>query len=140
MILKNLKATSLAIIDNDKGSIMHGLKVNDIDFKGFGEIYFSEIYYGKIKGWKRHLKMTMNLVVPVGLVKFVFYDSNFEDFVEYKIGMGNYYRITVPPGLWFAFQGLDKKRNLVMNISDIVHDPLESEKKGLLEVEHNWKI
>ena len=27
---------------------------------------------GSIKGWKKHLEMTMNLIVPLGMVRFVF--------------------------------------------------------------------
>ena len=116
---------------------MHALKNSDNEFKGFGEIYFSEIFFGKIKGWKRHLRMNMNLIVPEGFVKFVFYDEKFNYFEEYEIGPKNYFRITVPPGLWFAFKGLGK-RNLVMNIADIEHDPNESEKKNLLDISYNW--
>ena len=130
-----IKATKLKIIDHDKGPILHALKESDSVYKKFGEIYFSEVFYGKTKGWKRHTNMTMNLVVPQGLVKFVFYDANIDYFEEYKIGISNYIRLTVPPGLWFAFKGLEKK-NLVVNISDIEHDPLESEKKNLTEINY----
>ncbi len=135
--MNKIKVTKLSIIENEKGSIMHALKNSDKEFKRFGEIYFSEIYLGKIKGWKRHLRMNMNLIVPEGFVKFVFFDSKFNYSEEYEIGMKNYCRITVPPGLWFAFKGLDK-RNLVMNISDIEHDPKESEKKNLLDIKYDW--
>ena len=135
--MNKVKATKLLIIDNDKGPIMRALRISDNGYKKFGEIYFSEVFYGKIKGWKRHIKMTMNLVVPEGLVKFVFYDSNLGFFEEYEIGTNNYIRLTVPPGLWFAFQGLEKK-NLVMNISDIEHDPIESENKNISEIQYSW--
>ena len=43
----------------------------------FSEIYFSRIKYNKIKGWKYHTKMTMELFVPIGKVKF-FFDENKE--------------------------------------------------------------
>ena len=135
--MNKIKVTKLPVIESEKGPIMHALKNSDSDFRRFGEIYFSEIYFGKIKGWKRHLRMNMNLVVPEGFVKFVFYDEKLNYFEEYEIGIENYSRITVPPGLWFAFKGLDK-RNLVMNIADIEHDPNESEKKKLLEISYNW--
>ena len=36
------------------------------------EELFSTIKCNKIKAWKRHLKMTMNLIVPLGNVKFIF--------------------------------------------------------------------
>jgi len=116
---------------------MRALRMSDNGYKKFGEIYFSEVFYGKIKGWKRHIQMTMNLVVPEGLVKFVFYDPNLGSFEEYEIGTNNYIRLTVPPGLWFAFQGLEKK-NLVMNVSDIEHDPIESENKNISEIKYSW--
>ena len=135
--MNRIKLTKLSIIENEKGPIMHALKNSDNEFKRFGEIYFSEIYFGKIKGWKRHLRMNMNLIVPEGFVKFVFYDEKLNYFEEYEIGTKNYFRITAPPGLWFAFKGLEK-RNLVMNIADIEHDPNESEKKKLLEIRYCW--
>ena len=135
--MNRIKLTRLSIIEDEKGPIMHALKNSDDAFKRFGEIYFSEIYFGKIKGWKRHLKMHMNLIVPEGLVKFVFYDAKLNNFEEYEIGIKNYFRISVPPGLWFAFKGLEK-RNLVMNIADIEHDPNESEKKNLLDIRYSW--
>ena len=81
--------------------------------------------------------MQMNLIVPEGFVKFVFYDAKLNYFEECEIGIKNYSRITVAPGLWFAFKGLEK-RNLVMNIADIEHDPNECEKKDLLDIKYNW--
>ena len=72
-----------------------------------------------------------------GFVKFVFYDEKLDYFDEYEIGMKNYYRISVPPGLWFAFKGLEK-RKLVMNIADIEHDPNESEMKKLIDISYSW--
>ena len=47
---------------------------------------------------------------------------------KYKIGENNYKRLTVSPNIWFGFKGIGKKINLVVNISDIVHDPKESKK------------
>ena len=35
----------------------------------------SKIKFGKIKAWKFHTKMILNLIVPVGKVKFVFYSQ-----------------------------------------------------------------
>ena len=61
-------------------------------------VYFSEIEYCKIKAWKKHIKMQMNLVVPVGLVKFVFYEEKEKFFQEFILGLENYCRLSVPPG------------------------------------------
>ena len=114
IILKDLK-----IIPTDGGNVLHALKNSESIINNFGEVYFSSIKYNFIRAWKLHTKMTLNLIVPVGMVKFVFYFENTNEFLEYKIGEENYYRLTVAPKIWFGFQGLNKKQNLIMNISDI---------------------
>ena len=37
--------------------------------KQFGEVYFSKIYPGVIKGWHVHKVMTQNYAVPIGRIK-----------------------------------------------------------------------
>ena len=121
------------------GDIYHGIKSHDLGFKNFGEVYFSFINFNKIKGWKKHTKMTLNLLVPVGLVKFVFYDEN-KKIIEYIIGSDNYLRLTVPPNIWFGFQGLSHGDNLIMNLADIPHSDDEVEKKKINEIKYKWSI
>ncbi len=125
-----IKQSTLTCIRNPQGDIFHALKSTDREFQGFGEVYFSQINYGCIKAWKRHLKMTLNLVCPVGKVKFAF----FTDKLGYEsaiIGKENYKRLTVPPGVWFGFQGMERPFSLIMNVADILHDPKEIERKKL---------
>ena len=50
--ISQIKKTPLKIIDNENGNIYHDLKNNELDFNGFGEIYFSKINYKSIKAWK----------------------------------------------------------------------------------------
>ena len=59
-------------INVEGGDVLHCLKSSDKAFLEFGEAYFSFIEMNYIKAWKRHIKMTMNLIVPIGLVQFVF--------------------------------------------------------------------
>lgn len=138
--MNNLGITKhrLKIIDNVNGSIMHALKKSDLGFKDFGEIYLSQVKYKTIKGWKRHMRMTMNLVVPVGNVRFVFYNEENKYFEEYLIGEDNYCRLTVNPQIWFSFQGIGKGKNIVINIANIENDPNEVERKDLLDLEYYW--
>ena len=82
----------------------------------------------------------MNLVVPVGNVKFVFYDEENKYFEEYKIGKNNYCRLTVNPLIWFGFQGLEEGENIVMNVANIENDPNEVERKDLLDLEYFWEL
>tara|TARA_B100000989_G_scaffold291544_1_gene266132 strand:- start:614 stop:1042 length:429 start_codon:yes stop_codon:yes gene_type:complete len=138
-ILDSITDKKLSEIETVNGNVMHVLKENEDAFIRFGEAYFSWIKPQSIKGWKKHNKMTMNLVVPVGNVKFVFFNSSLDIKKEYIIGVDNYVRITVPPKIWFGFKGLGQENNLVLNISSILHDSKEVETKELDQIEYNWE-
>ena len=123
------------------GNVDKIINKNSNGFSRFGEAYFSWVSKGSIKAWKRHTNMTLNLVVPVGKVKFVFYCSEKSNPVEFRteeIGEDNYVRLTVPPGIWFGFQGLESKNSLVMNIASIPHDNNEVERLSLADINYNW--
>ena len=138
MKISGVTKNKLRIIDNVNGSIMHALKRSDNNFKGFGEVYFSHVKYKTVKAWKRHTRMTMNLLVPVGLVKFVFYNQEKNLFEEYEIGPNNYFRLTVEPMIWFGFQGLSEGVNLVMNFANIEHEPDEVERMNFSDIDYIW--
>ena len=67
--------TSLGIIEVEGGNVLHAMKQEDNGFNGFGEAYFSTAEHKVIKGWKRHFEMTLNIVVPIGHIRFVLYDD-----------------------------------------------------------------
>ena len=121
-----VSVNDLKIIPNPKGDIYRALRSEDISFKAFGEAYFSCIHHEITKGWKKHTKMTMNLIVPVGDIRLFFYSQVSSSCQTIDIGESNYKRVTVPPGIWMAFQGLSKDLNLMLNIADLIHDPDEA--------------
>ena len=139
LILSNLK-----IIKHPKGNIYHGIKRDDLGFVDFGEAYFSTILGGHIKGWNRHKKMTLNLIVPVGDVTFVVYDDRKDSKTNsvintIQLSSINYSRLTIPPGLWVAFKGSDSEINLILNIASIAHDPKEIDRLQLDQIDFDWK-
>ena len=118
---------------------MHALKNSDDGFNGFGEVYFSWIEYGAIKAWKYHQHMTLNLVVPLGEVRFVFHIMDQKkSFRTENIGEEQYARLTVPPGIWFGFQGKASGRSLLMNVANMAFDPDEVLRKKTSEIDYNW--
>ena len=136
---KAITVTPLRKIPVLGGDVLHAIKSSDNEFVGFGEAYFSLIENKMIKGWKKHNVMTMNVIVPVGEVKFVFYDPENEEFRTEVIGSKCYNRITVLPGTWVAFQGLSESRNLILNIASILHDPNEADICDLQDFNFNWE-
>ena len=136
--LHDIQIINLKKISNKNGDIMHFIKCSDQYYKKFGEVYFSWIKFGKIKAWKLHKEMALNLVVPYGNVKFVFHLPNEKMFREEKIGKNNYSRLYVPPGIWFGFKGLSKGNSLVSNFANIIHDPNESISVDQNYFLYNW--
>jgi len=116
----------MRIIEHPMGDIFHGMKASDLGYAGFGEAYFTTIINGEIKGWKQHTKMVMNLVVPIGMVRFYVHDSIKNSTSVYEIGISNYCRLTIPPGYWVAFEGRTSYTNLVLNLASLEHDPMEA--------------
>jgi len=128
--------TPLNKITHPKGDIFRVMKVSDDGFYGFGEAYFSTINKGDIKGWKRHAKMTLNLVVVTGEVEFVV--CNGDNFFSVKLSKDNYQRLTVKPSLWVSFKGFSDE-NMLLNLASIEHDPNESESVDLNVFDYGWK-
>ena len=75
LLIKGVALTPLKIINADSGDIFHAMKKDDFGFDGFGEAYFSSVNYKMVKAWKRHSKMTLNIIVPFGEIKFVLFDN-----------------------------------------------------------------
>ena len=110
---------------------------------GFGEDYFSWVDKGAIKGWKRHNDITLNLVVPLGKIGFTIFDDRLASaskgaFNRVDAGAANYIRLTVPPGVWVAFQGLGEQ-NMLLNVIPVEHDPCESDNLPLEAISYPWK-
>lgn len=123
--------TPLKRVYHPSGDILHAMKASSPGFHGFGEAYFSLIKKDFIKGWKRHNRLTLNLIVPVGSIQFVICDDRHKEndtpeFFDVIIDKDNYARLTIPPGVWVCFKGLEEA-NLLMNIIAEEHDMAESD-------------
>jgi dTDP-4-dehydrorhamnose 3,5-epimerase len=144
--IEGVRLTPLNVIHVPEGDVYHALKASDPGYVGFGEAYFSTIHPGSVKPWKRHLRMTLNLIVVRGRVRFVVHDDRPDSLTrgltrEYRIGFPDgYARLTIGPGLWMAFQGLAGETSLLLNVADIAHDPEEAIRGGLDDYPFDWSI
>ena len=144
MPIDGVKITPLKIIETKGGNVLHAMKNSDNGYMGFGEAYFSVVESKAIKGWKRHKNMVLNLVVPVGSVRFVLlddreYQDNTNYFYEVILNNSNSYsRLTIPPMIWVGFQGISSQSSILLNIANIEHSPDEVERKDLEELKFNW--
>jgi dTDP-4-dehydrorhamnose 3,5-epimerase len=141
MTIEDVLFTPLRVIPTAGGDVRHALKASAPGFTGFGEAYFSTVQTGTVKGWKKHTRMTLNLVVPRGEIRFVIQDETAERQWVYHLTpdrSGCYGRLTIRPGLWVAFGGVGEGLNLLLNIADIEHDPAEAQSCDLQSRTWSW--
>ena len=137
--------TPLKKISKVGGSVFHALKSSDIGYTGFGEVYFSSAEPGVTTDWKLHKRMTLNIVVPVGKIKFVLFDqrdgsSTFGNSIQVILGSNHYSRLTIPPNIWVSFQGASEFESVLANIADLEHDPTEAIRKPLDTFDFNGGV
>lgn len=135
-MIKGVKTKPLKMFGDEKGKVMHMMKCTDDSFKKFGEVYFSVAFPGIIKGWHKQKKATRNYAVVEGNIQLVIYDG--KEFQEFFIGEDNYYLVTIPPGVWSAFKAIGNKKAIVADLTDLPHNPQESEKADISSFSYKW--
>ena len=122
------------------------LKRSDPHFVEFGEIYFTTIYRGVIKGWHRHREMTLNYACPSGRIKLVLFDeregsSTAGELMEVFLGPDDYSLVIIPPGVWNGFKGMDEL-SLVANCCTHEHDPTRSDRLDPFDnhIPYDWGV
>lgn len=145
--IHDVRVTPLRRIPDERGAIFHMLREDDPQFERFGEIYFSLVYPGVIKGWHIHRRMTLNYAVPVGMVKVVCYDDRDGSptrgtVQELHLGELNYALVTIPPLVWNGFKGEGDGASLVANCATIPHDPEEIDRldPSSPEIPYDWAL
>jgi dTDP-4-dehydrorhamnose 3,5-epimerase len=115
-------------IADERGTIYHMLRVDDPHFVQFGEIYFTSIYSGVVKGWHQHREMTLNYACIYGRVKLALYDDRpgsptAGTVQEVFFGPDNHSLVSIPPEIWSGLKGMSEPFAIVANCCTHPHDP-----------------
>jgi dTDP-4-dehydrorhamnose 3,5-epimerase len=145
--IHDVRVTPLRRIPDERGAILHMLRADDPAFERFGEIYFSLVYPGVVKGWHIHRRMTLNYAVPVGMVKLVCWDDREGSptrgaVQEIHLGELAYALVTIPPLVWNGFKGEGDSAALVANCATEPHDPDEIDRLDPFSdrVPYDWAL
>ena len=145
--IDGLVVTPLKRIADERGAVLHMLREDSPGFERFGEIYFSTVYPGVVKGWHLHHEMTLNYAVPVGMIKLVCYDDRpgsptAGNVLEVNTGELNYALVTIPPLVWNGFKGVGAGPALVANCATVPHDPDEIERTDPFteSIPYDWSL
>ena len=132
---------------DERGKVMHMLRADAPHFRGFGEIYFSTVHPGVVKGWHLHKKMVLSYAVPIGNIKLVLFDDRAGSPTKGKIqeiflGPDNYNLVIIPALIWNGFKGIGPGTALVANCASIPHDPEEIERLDPINsrIPYDWAV
>lgn len=134
--MKGVLIRKLNIFSNDDGKVMHMMSSDDELFKKFGEIYFSVIYPGKVKGWHKSNNSAKNYAVIKGNVLLVLYDG--KDIQEIEIGEDNYCLVQIPSGVWSSFKALGDVPAIIADLTELPYHSINYEKANLLSLTDYW--
>ena len=145
--IHDVQVTPLRRIPDERGAVLHMLREDSPVFERFGEIFFSTVYPGVMKGWHLHKRMTLNYAVPSGMVKLVCYDDREGSptrgaVQELHVGELNYVLVTIPPLVWNGFKGEGTAPALIANCATIPHDPDEIDRLDPFDndIPYDWAL
>lgn len=145
--IQGVQVINLARIPDERGTVYHMLRRTDPHFIQFGEIYFSTVYAGVIKGWHKHREMTLNYACIFGQVKLVLFDERegsktHGNLMEIFLGVDNYSLVIIPPDIWNGFKGMSVPYSIIANCSTHAHDPSRSERLDPFNnhIPYNWEV
>ena len=146
-MIEGILVHPLGQIPDERGKIMHMLRSDDSHFERFGEIYFSVVYPGVVKGWHLHKRMTLNYACVSGMIKLVLYDDRNESSTQGQIdelflGESNYVLVRIPPGVWNGFKGVGTGPSIVANCATLPHDPQEITRLDPFQnhIPYDWSV
>lgn len=135
-------------IPDDRGMVMKMQQITDPEFKGFGEIYFSTIYPGIVKGWHLHKNAILNYTVIRGMIKLVLYDNReYSDtrgvLQEIYLGDQNYSLVQIPSNVWNGFTCVGSTEAIVADLITVPHEEdemirMDPHKNELIE--YDWSV
>ncbi len=146
-MIDGVQIVPLLQIPDERGKVMRMMRRTDSFFEEFGEVYFSLVFPGVIKGWHLHRRMTLNYAVPYGRIKLVLYDDRpnsktHGEIQEIFLGQDNHSLVHIPPFVWNGVKGYGTTEAIICNCATIVHDPDEIERLDPFDpkIPYDWSL
>jgi dTDP-4-dehydrorhamnose 3,5-epimerase len=146
-MIEGVQIIPLNRIPDERGTIMHMLRSTDPHFTRFGEIYFSTVYKGVVKGWHWHTEMSLHYACVFGRVKLVIFDERLDsptkgELLEIFLGPDNYSLVIIPPEVWNGFKGMSDPYAIIANCCTHSHDPARSRRLDPFNnhIPYDWAV
>lgn len=129
-LISDISISDISIIPNEFGDIIKILKCDEKKSEKISEVYCSWVVPNKIKAWKMQDLQTMNLFVLKGDIRFVFIDEK-DEVMKVDICFSSNKLLTIPPGIWYGFMCVSSDSGLILNSTDLVHNPDSVKRKAV---------
>jgi len=121
----------LISFQDDRGSVLKMLSVNESHSLTIGEVYFSTINSFSSKGWKLHKRITMACCCVYGSLNLYIFDNRTASptrFVASKISLtpDEHSLLIIPPNIWYGFESSCPTISVLAVVLNSPHDPNES--------------
>ncbi len=141
--LDGVLLTSLKIIPDERGQVMHILRADAPHFTAFGEVYVSSVYGHTLKAWKLHTSCAANIAVPHGRVKFVLHDKRLDSPTHSQtqvvfLGENTYQLLHIPPGVAYGWKNLLSETAYIINCATEPHRPDEGKLLAPQDIPYEW--
>ena len=109
--IEGVSVQSLTPIQDERGMVLPMFRSDCFDLSTLGEIYFSVVNQGHVKGWEKHKLMHQDFAVCTGKIKLVIYDDRPQSSTRGKIqeivtGRDLFALIHLPRLVWYSYIGL----------------------------------
>ena len=120
-MIEGVKVIPLRRIPDERGTILHMLRATDPHFVKFGEIYFSTVYPGVVKGWHYHKVQVDNFIGVRGMFKVVLYDGREGsptrgELNEFFLGVHNPMLLQIPTHVLHGFKAIGTEEAIMLNL------------------------
>ncbi|MFA5844980.1 MAG: dTDP-4-dehydrorhamnose 3,5-epimerase family protein [Coriobacteriia bacterium] len=125
-MIEGVVVKPLARISDERGTILKMQESSDPEYLGFGEVYFSTVYPGVVKGWHLHESNVLNYAVVKGMVKLVLFDDREGsptrgELMELFIGERDHKLVQIPAMVWNGFKGIGVDEAIVCDVTTLTH-------------------
>ena len=125
-MIERVKVVPLKQIPDERRTLMHMRKRTDPHFIELGEIYFTTVHPGVVKGWRKHQRMTLKHACSYGHIKLVLYDHREDsptrdEIVELFLRPDDYQLVQIPAKVWNSFEGLGQETSILANCATEPH-------------------
>ena len=119
-MIEGVKVKKLKVIPDERGRLMEILRLDDEQFKKFGQVYMTTAYPGITKAWHYHKKQIDNFTCVSGKIRLALYDSRpgsktYKAIDEFVLSLDEPMLVQIPPLVYHGFKCISDNEAIVIN-------------------------